>query len=131
MKKILLSINPKFVKEIREGRKIYEYRKKLPKDTSVKSLLIYETVPTKKIVAECTIENYLRMYPEELWEKTSQNSGISKEFYDAYFKGKESAGAFKLKDIHFFDEPRDLKDYNVKKAPQSYQYIEITSCSGE
>lgn len=52
MKKILLSIKPKYVEEILAGRKLVEYRKRIPRDDNVKQVLIYASYPVKRIVAE-------------------------------------------------------------------------------
>ena len=56
MKCILLPIKPQFVEEIRNGNKLYEYRKVIHKDSSINKLLIYASYPIKKIVAVCSIE---------------------------------------------------------------------------
>lgn len=121
-KKILISINPEHVKNIIKGIKKYEYRKIAAKQ-DVSSIIIYETTPIKRIVAEAEIENVLMYSPKELWKITKNESGISKKFFDKYFSGKKIAYAYKLGKIKVYDEPKTLLDYGIKNAPQSFIYI--------
>ena len=48
--RVLLSIKPEFVKEIIEGRKKFEYRKKVFKRPDVSSIVVYATKPYGKVV---------------------------------------------------------------------------------
>ena len=80
-KKILISINPEHVENILKGVKKYEYRKIAAKE-DISSIIIYETTPVKRIVAEAEIIEVLMRSPEELWEETKEGSGISKKFFD-------------------------------------------------
>lgn len=121
-KKILISINPEHVKNIINGIKKYEYRKIAAKQ-DISSIIIYETTPVKRIVAEAEIIDVLMYSPEELWKLTKDESGISKEFFDEYFEGKEIAYAYKLGKIKVYDEPKTLLEYGIKAAPQSFVYI--------
>lgn len=121
-KKILISINPEHVKNIINGIKKYEYRKIAAKQ-DISSIIIYETTPVKRIVAEAEIIDVLMYSPEELWKLTKGESGISKEFFDEYFEGKEIAYAYKLGKIKVYDEPKTLLEYGIKAAPQSFVYI--------
>lgn len=120
--KILISINPEYVEKIISGIKKYEYRKRAAKK-DIDKIIIYETVPVKKIVAEAEIVEVLAMNPSELWEKTKNESGVTKEFFDLYFKDKKIAYAYKLGQISVYDEPIQLIDMGVKSAPQSFIYI--------
>lgn len=119
---ILLSINPEHVENIINGTKKFEYRKILAKG-EISKIIIYETRPTKKIVAEVEILELIIKSPKELWNATKDSSGISKLFFDEYFKDKEKACAYKLGDIKVFKKPKELASYGVKSAPQSFLYL--------
>lgn len=121
-RKILISINPEHVKNIVNGTKKFEYRKIAAKQ-DVSSIIIYETTPIKRVVAEAEIIEVLMNTPEELWKQTSEASGISKEFFDSYFDGREVAYAYKLGEIKVYKQPKYLSDYGVKAAPQSFVYV--------
>ena len=121
-KKILISIHPEHVQNILLGLKKYEYRKVTAKQEA-SSMLIYETSPTMKVVAEVKIEAVLTYPPEELWDLTHADSCISKEFFDNYFKERSIAHAYKLGKIKIFDKPKKLCEYGIKTAPQSFVYL--------
>ena len=123
-KKIIISINPEHVKNIINGSKKYEYRTKAAK-SDVKKILIYETVPVKKVVAEVEILEVIMLPPEELWNQTKLFSGITKEFFDEYFKEREVAYAYKLGKVKVFDKPKELIEFGIKSAPQSFVYISV------
>lgn len=121
-RKILISINPEHVENIINGSKKFEYRKIAAKQ-DISSIVIYETTPVKRIVAEVEIMDVLILSPDELWEQTKQASGISKEFFNEYFKGKKIAYAYKLGKVKAYKTPKTLLDYGVKNAPQSFIYL--------
>ena len=121
-KKIIISINPEHVENIINGTKKYEYRTKAAKQ-DISSIIIYETVPVKKIVAEAEIIEVLELSPEYIWNKTKEFSRISKDFYDDYFKNRDVAYAYKLGKIKVYKEPKSLLDFGVKYAPQSFVYV--------
>lgn len=123
MQKILLSINPKYVEKILGGTKKFEYRTKVAKK-GVEAILIYCTYPIKKVVAEVKIKHIQRDTPENLWEKTKEFSGTSKEFFDLYFKNRAVAYAYELGEIIEFEEPKTLEEFGLRFAPQSFVYVE-------
>lgn len=122
---ILLSINPKHVENILNGTKKYEFRKKACK-RHVDKILIYSTNPIMRVVGEAEVEAVLIDNPEIIWKKTKNKSGIDKTFFDKYFEDKELAVAYKLKNVIEYLEPKELNEYGISSAPQSFQYIEET-----
>ena len=124
MRAILLSINPVHVKKIMNGKKSYEFRKKACKKP-VDKILIYSTTPVMKVVGEAEVEDILIDQPENIWKKTRQKSGIDKAFFDQYYRDREQAVAYKLKNVVEYKMPRDLREYGIKNAPQSFQYVEM------
>ena len=122
MRKILISINPEHVAKILSGEKKFEYRTKAAR-RDVDSLIIYETTPVKRVVAEAKILEVLELPPEALWSETQSYSGISKKFFDEYFQGREIAYAYRLGEVRLYETPRELSDYGIKAAPQSFVYL--------
>ncbi len=121
MKKIIISINPEHVNNIINGTKKYEYRTKAAKK-DVNKLIIYETMPVKKVVAEAEIVEVLALEPNALWEETKDYSGITKKFFDEYFENRKVAYAYKLGKIKVYDEPKSLNEFGLRAAPQSFAY---------
>ena len=122
MKNIIISIHPEHVRNIINGTKKFEYRTKAAK-SDVKIIIIYETAPIKKAVAEVEIVDILMMKPEELWEETKEQSGITKSFFDSYFKNRDVAYAYKLGKVKVYEQPKTLEDFGLRCAPQSFAYI--------
>lgn len=119
---LLMSIHPQHVENILSGRKIYEYRKISPRK-DVDKILIYSTSPVKKVVGEAEVENIIEEEKEKVWKLTQKFSGINKEFFDKYYNARTHAVAFKLGKVTKYDQPKNLTDIGVQRAPQSYMYI--------
>ena len=122
MKKIIISINPEHVKNIINGTKKFEYRTKAAK-SDVNKIIIYETTPVKRVVAEAEIVEVLSMNPEDLWNETKTQAGISKEFFDNYFQNRKVAYAYRLGKVKVYKESKALEEFGLRCAPQSFAYI--------
>ena len=122
MATILLSIKPEYVVKILSGDKKYEYRKHLPQEP-VDRIIIYSTDPEKSVVGEVAVIGTLAMSPTALWEFTKKDSGIARSKYRLYFKGAKKAFAFQLGQVKVYETPRNLSDYCINQAPQSFIYI--------
>ena len=122
--KILLSIKPEYVEKIISGEKRFEFRRKLPKKSSIHTVVVYATMPVGKVVGEFTIQQILSMSPEQLWQQTATHSGVSKDFLDQYFKQRDTAHAFQIGIFKKYTQPKPLKDFIPSGfAPQSFCYI--------
>lgn len=122
MSTMLLSIKPRYAKVILEGKKQYEFRKSKPKD-GVNRIIFYASSPQKQVVGEAMIETILIGTPKEIWEIAKTAAGITKKFYFAYYAGKDTAVAYKLKNVVIYDTPKKLSDYGIGQAPQSFVYL--------
>lgn len=122
MRKILISIKPEYVKLILSGKKLYEYRKRVPSEVQI--AVIYATSPIKKIVGEFYVNEILSMPPKDLWNKTHKYSGLSRDKFFQYFDGVCFAYALSIKKVMKYESPMDLSTINLKVAPQSWQYID-------
>lgn len=125
MKAVLLSIKPEFAHKIFEGSKKFEFRKQVFKDTSVKKVIVYSSSPEQKVIGEFEIETILSDTPNNIWIQTKLYSGISQEFYNEYFKGRDNAYAIKVASTKKYRKEKSLADYNVQSAPQSFAYVEV------
>ena len=122
MCQMLLSINPKYVASILQGKKLYEYRKFRCR-ADVDKIIIYATSPQKQVVAEAEIEDIIEDDVLSVWRKTKNYSGITYAFFRKYYKGKKKAVAYRLKNLVIYEKPLSLEDIGVSCAPQSYLYI--------
>ncbi len=124
MCQMLLSINPEYVANILQGKKVYEYRKFRCRD-DVDKIIIYATAPQQQVVAEAEIADIIEDDVLSVWRQTKNYSGITYAFFRKYYKGKKKAVAYHLKNIVAYDKPLALEDIGVSCAPQSYRYISL------
>ena len=121
--KILLSIKPEYANKIFDGTKKFEFRKSIFKNSNINTVVVYASSPMQKVIGEFTIDKIMEEKPNVLWEMTQHHSGISKEFFDEYFLNRDRAFAIKVKDIIPYLVPKDLIDFDINFAPQSFVYL--------
>ncbi len=122
--KVLLSIKPKYVEEIEKGSKLYEFRKIIFND-KVKTVYVYESSPTKKIVGKIVIDKVIEDSPLNLWTMFEEHSGIIQKDFFEYFKNKDKGYAIKIKRYIGYKKPIDpFKKKPNFIPPQSYLYID-------
>lgn len=120
---VLLSIKPKYVREIEQGSKLYEFRKSIFKqDTD--EIWVYASAPVKQIVGKIFIDKIIEDTPKNLWRECYSSAGIEERDFFNYFAGKEKGYAIKIKEYEIFENPIDPYIENTTfTAPQSYAYI--------
>ena len=122
MSTILMSIKPEYVSKIFSGKKKFEYRKRTCKN-NIEKVIVYSSSPVQKVVGELMIKNVLCDKKNIIWNKTKVYGGIDKDKYDKYYENCEYAVAYEIEKIFLYNNPKELKDYGIKTAPQSYVYI--------
>jgi predicted transcriptional regulator len=121
---VLLSIKPKYVKEILSGAKQYEFRKQIFKNESAKTVYIYSTSPQKKIVARFQIGKIIKEHPDYLWEQYCDVSGLSEKEFFEYFSDRDTGYAIRIEELETFAEPVDPHMmFDKFVAPQSFRYV--------
>lgn len=121
---VLLSIKPKYIEQIENGSKLYEFRRVIFKQ-DIDEIYVYATAPIKQIVGKICIDEIIEDTPKNLWGNFKQNAGINKKDFFEYFSGKEKGYAIKIKDFISFEKPIDPYQENPKFVPpQSYAYLD-------
>lgn len=120
--KALYPIKREFVRRIFCGSKAYEYRKSFCSE-EVDGIVIYESRGRGEVVGEFEIADRLCDSPQNIWERTKEYAGISKEEFFSYFEGCSKACAYVIGNVHVFLKPKTLQDYGLAAAPQNYCYI--------
>jgi predicted transcriptional regulator len=125
--KVILSIKPEYVEKIVTGEKQYEFRKIIFRNKQIRTVYIYVTAPTKKIIGSFTIGELIEDHPKKLWTKLWNVSGMNKQDFFTYFTNKEKGFAIEIKELHLFDIPIDphevISDFH---PPQSFSYLRQT-----
>lgn len=122
MNTILLSIKPEYANKILEGTKRYEFRKHLAQG-AITRILLYSSSPEKRIVGEVEVVGTLTMKKTPLWECTKTSAGINRKKFREYFRGCSLAHAYQLGKAIKYDQPKNLADYGIVQAPQSFVYL--------
>jgi predicted transcriptional regulator len=123
--KVLLSIKPEFANKIFSGSKKFEFRKSIFRNKNISKIVVYASAPVQRVIGEFEIEDILASDPNSLWEKTHTQAGISKSFFDSYFKSRDIGYAIKIRDTVKYENPLLLSEnFNIRYAPQSFLYLD-------
>lgn len=123
---IVISIKPEFADLIFSGEKSVELRRAIPKDVpSSTEIYIYASSPIQSIVGKAEIKRVEAHPLNKLWEKIGDKAGISVDYFNKYFDGKEVGYGLVLNNVKKFSSPfhlRSLKKHFNFHPPQSYMY---------
>ena len=65
--------------------------------------------------------------PQNIWDVTQNESGVSYEFFMNYFNEVSTAYAIKFRNVYKLPNPIDITVIDsVKSAPQAYQYVDTS-----
>lgn len=122
--RVLLSIKPEYADRIFDGSKSFEFRRRPYSNTAIKTVVVYATRPVGMIVGEFDVETIIEESPSALWRLTETQSGITRDFFDSYFEGREVAYALKISDARRYHTPIEPRDVLGNfTPPQSYMYV--------
>ena len=77
----------------------------------------------KKVIGEVEILNIIEDTPENIWNQTHEQGGITKEDYDKYFKDKDIAVTYVLGKTKRYTKEKSLAKFDICYYPQSYVYV--------
>ena|ERR1700761_5291819 len=122
--KVLLSIKPEYAERIFDGSKKFEFRRAIFKNCGVRTVVVYATMPVGRVIGEFTVGGIIENRPSEVWRKTKEYSGITRDFFDEYFTGRTKAFAIEVHNPRLYRKPLDLADVHpTGVAPQSFCYL--------
>lgn len=142
MQKMLMAIRPEWVEKILSGEKTVELRKRKPERAGADwgkpfQVLVYCSQRKKlknkdgvemqgKVVAEFTCDLMLLVYDKDrkkLNHLGMKSACVNLDELKEYSQGDPVFG-FHISNLKVFDQPKELRDYGVKRAPQSWVYVE-------
>ena len=125
----IFSIKDKYSDRIYSRKKKAELRRGNVNVKKNEVCFIYTTSPVKKITGYFIVEKKVTLPIKELWEKTKNFSGVSKEEFFGYFKGKEMGTAIIFRIVVRFRNEISLDSIRKRKSefrpPQSYCYVTV------
>lgn len=129
---ILISIHKKWVEKIASGEKTIEVRKNFPRLKQPFKCYVYETRKgngSGKVVMEFECEKCIRFHvPKKyvmpiLSSRISVASCVPEDDLREYANGEPLYG-WKISRVKVYDKPKDVFDFGVNRAPQSWVYVE-------
>lgn len=129
MNKILLSVKPKYIKEILLGNKIIELRKRVGRsflpDTEI---YLYSSSPVKALVAKAHIKSVEKVDINKISDRKAhilQAACITERDFDDYFFGCEFAYLIHLEKVSPFKKIFILSELKTCgfTPPQSFCYV--------
>lgn len=140
MKNIIISIKPKFCKEIYSGAKALELRKIIGNEfVPGARMYIYESAPAKSITGEAVIHMVSRLSVENIKEQYLSAACIAGTEFDKYYLGKSFGYVIFLRDVKHYSNGIPLAELKGLgfHAPQSFAYassgvaefIEVNKCT--
>jgi len=141
MTDIILSVYPRFADLILEGKKTVEVRKTRISQWNgyfgfkydvPNTVYLYATSPVKKIVGECKCNDHFYSVnigysvnpdiPESLTEALSCACLTNDEYY-RYVGDEGRAYFYMMRDPLRYETPKELSEFGLSRAPQSFCYI--------
>lgn len=125
MRAIVMSIHPKWVRQIAAGEKRFELRRRPPQTVENYDAFIYSTSPVRSITLQCRFAPALSGTPDELWMSVRDRCCVGEAEYKAYFNGALQAHAIPIISCIPLSRPIPLKEMTEGcglKAPQSWAY---------
>lgn len=125
--KAIISIKPKHAAWIYNGRKKFEFRKKVLRRLQTGDILvIYESAPIQQITGYFIVKSVIIEEVEKLWEHTKEGAGMSYFEYSQYYDGRTRGIAIPIGPSLKLPEPIDpYARFRNFRAPPSFRYIPL------
>lgn len=118
-----MSIKPQYANKIFSGEKKFEFRRTIFKKTDVKSVIVYSSSPVQKVIGEFEIEKVIAEENVEVLLEKTNRMGISGDSLRDYYQDRKMCYAIKIKNPILYSPAKNLKDFGINFAPQSFVYI--------
>lgn len=124
---IVLSLKPRWVDAIESGEKVYEFRRRVPRQPPPFPVVIYATSPRCAIVATAWVSEVRQLPPGALLEHARSGVGgePEREVLD-YFRGLQSGFALRIERFARLPAPLELSALRLLSfvPPQSFAYLD-------
>src|SRR5277367_3030146 len=72
---------------------------------NIRTVVLYASSPTRKVVGEFTIDSVLTLRLDALWGLTEKGGAIERSYFDQYFRGRTVGHALKVKKVRRYKFP--------------------------
>ena len=133
---VILSIHPKWAKLIYEGKKTVEWRKNQPLYSKfefhwIDNVFLYETAPVRKVTGLIKLSAIRKMDVRKWFQHDNEclelmeKGCVPVEDLLKYQADKDALYAWMISATKCFVTPKDIADFGLKRAPQSWCYTEV------
>lgn len=124
---LFISVKPEFAHKIISKEKSIELRKNRPNVKPGDHIIIYSTVPDKKVIGFCKIDAVIEISPEKMWLEYFDKLAIDKERFEQYYINTDIAFGIQMSSVCKLENPISLdlirKFIPDFSPPQTYRYI--------
>lgn len=120
---VLMSIRPHHAQRIYSGTKPYEFRRVASGIRSGDMIFLYETSPVSAVTGQAIVASITVDSPNHL--STLEPDPLEREYVSAYLGDARKPIALRLCEVVRYGIARDLRGFGVRRAPQSYQFLEL------
>ena len=126
---LLLSLKPRYADLVFEGLKKAELQRRIASGIEGRDVFIYVSSPVMQLRGGFRVGHVWQGSPEEVWNEVSENAGVDKQGFDAYYEGCEIAYALQVTDVWEYENPVDLSKlrnrFSYFSVPQSWRYVRL------
>lgn len=125
MKNLWLSINPRWIEAIFDGRKSVELRRRAPTVDNGAEAVLYSTSPESSVVGRAVVEGIVELPLDELWAEYGENAAVARSEFLEYFSGRDTGTAIELGWVTRLERPiglDEIRDAGFEPA-QGWRYL--------
>ena len=105
---LLFSVKPNYAGLIFEGLKKVELRRRIASSMENRYVFVYVSSPAKQLRGGFRVGQVWSGAPEEIWNRVSELSQVTKQYFDIYYEGRNIAFALEITDVWEYENPADL-----------------------
>tara|TARA_R110000787_G_scaffold206032_3_gene316260 strand:- start:713 stop:1150 length:438 start_codon:yes stop_codon:yes gene_type:complete len=116
---ILISVDQRHVRNMLDGFKTVELRRRSLKLSSGSRVWIYSKVPRGRVEAMGIVDKVITGSPPDIWKKFKHRCGIAKKEFDTYYFNYEKCYVIVFKEIHTLENSIPLVD--IRRTQSKFQ----------
>lgn len=125
---LFVSLRPRFAELLFEGLKTVELRRTQPAVSPGALVLLYASSPLRALVGTGVVVDVSVASSPDIWSRLGSLTGLSRDEYDRYFQGTDTAVAIALRDVRRLERPVPLPELREGRSwfhpPQSFRYFD-------
>ena len=125
MRDLWLSIHPRWVDAIVDGRKTVELRRRAPNVDPGALAVLYATTPRCSVVGSALVRRVVSLPLDQLWDQYGRQAAVTRSEFGEYFRGAGAGSAIELEAVRTLPTPvglHALRDRGVHPA-QGWRYL--------